>query len=74
SKTKCNKRVTLAERCRQPLATLRERLHLSARKKKQPAARQTSVVFFIVFGYAKNNEIVAFLFGFFKYAGTQPMV
>ena len=37
SKTKCNKRVALAERCRRSRSVARGCLHLSARKKKQPA-------------------------------------
>ena len=37
SKTKCNKRVVLAERCRRSRSVARGCLHLSARKKKQLA-------------------------------------
>ena len=37
SKTKCNKRVSLSERCRRSRCVARGCLHLSERKKKQPA-------------------------------------
>ena len=37
SKSKCNKRVPLAERCRRSRSVARGCLHLSARKKKLPA-------------------------------------
>ncbi|WP_257012969.1 virulence RhuM family protein, partial [Prevotella intermedia] len=37
SKTKCNKRVSLSDRCRRSRRVARGCVHLSERKKKQPA-------------------------------------